>query len=50
MTGIANVCSKNVSQYSCIFAVLLSTMNDRNEENVHQGCGSIDFVVLVLYY
>jgi hypothetical protein len=50
VTEIKNVCIKNVAQCSCIFAVLLSTMNDRDEGKLHQGCGSIDFAVLVLYY
>jgi hypothetical protein len=34
MTEIRNVCTKNVAQYSCIFAVLLSTMNDKDKKCV----------------
>jgi len=47
MAGIRNACTKIVAQYSCIVAVLLSTMNDRDKKNVHQVCGSIDFAVLL---
>jgi len=47
MTGLRNVCTKNAAQYSCIVAVLLSTMNDRDMKNMHQGCSSRDFVVLL---
>jgi hypothetical protein len=47
MTGIRNVCTKTVAQYSCIVAILLSTMNDRDQKNVHQVCGLIDFAVLL---
>jgi len=64
MTGIGNLCNKNVAQYrcivvllntmcdrdskcftknfaqcSCIVAVLLGTMNERDKKNVHQRCG-----------
>jgi len=47
MTGIRNACTKIVAQYSCIVAVLLSTLNDRGKKNVHQVCGSVDFAVLL---
>ena len=50
MTGIRTVCIKNVAQYCCIVAVLLYTMNDRDEKNVHQRCGSIELALLLLYY
>jgi hypothetical protein len=43
------VCTKKVAQYNCIVAVLLSTMNGRDEKNAHQSYGSIDFLVLLLH-
>jgi hypothetical protein len=47
MTGIRNVYTKTVEQYSCNVAVLLSTINVRDQKNVHLVCGSIDFAVLL---
>ena len=51
MTGIKNVCIKNFGQYSCIVVVLLSTMNDRDKEYVHEECCSIhDLLILIFHF
>jgi hypothetical protein len=50
VTGIKKMCIKNVVQYNSIVALLLSTMDERYEENTQQVCGSAEFSVLVGYY
>jgi len=52
MAGMRKIYTKCVwlNRFCCISGVLLSTMNGRYEENIHQVCGSTDFAVLVAYY
>lgn len=46
MTKIGSVCTKNVAQYSCIVAVLLSIMNERDEKM----CIKVMALYIFLYY
>ena len=47
MTGIRNVCTKNIAQYICV-VVLLSTMDGRDKKCVHQECCGIHLCCFII--